>query len=148
MQNDPTNIPKDNNKRTYGSRYSVNSVRGMVGCARNRDSYVRRTSGEIQFIRIATRRLIPVRAVIILLGTMRNPIVLPFFQRFENAALCISFQDFMPTLYHFQSPQFKSSETRNVVPYFILDVGERGVVLVVLLALRAVDCRAERLFHG
>ena len=35
-----------------------------------------------------------------------------------------------------------------VVPHLVLDVGELGVVLVVLLALRAVDCRVQRSFHG
>lgn len=35
-----------------------------------------------------------------------------------------------------------------VVPHLVLDVGELSVVLVVLLALRAVDCRVERSFHG
>jgi len=35
-----------------------------------------------------------------------------------------------------------------VVPHLVLDVGELCVVLVVLLALRAVDCRVQRSFHG
>ena len=35
-----------------------------------------------------------------------------------------------------------------VVPHLVLDVGELRVVLVVLLVLRAVDCRVERLFHA
>ena len=35
-----------------------------------------------------------------------------------------------------------------VVPHLVLDVGELGVVLVVLLVLRAVDCRVQRSFHG
>ena len=35
-----------------------------------------------------------------------------------------------------------------VVPHLVLDVGELGVVLVVLLALRAVDRRIQRSFHG
>ena len=34
-----------------------------------------------------------------------------------------------------------------VVPHLVLDVGELGVVLVVLLALRAVDCHVQRSFH-
>ena len=34
-----------------------------------------------------------------------------------------------------------------VVPHLVLDVGELRVVLVVLLVLRAVDCRVERSFH-
>ena len=33
-----------------------------------------------------------------------------------------------------------------VVPHLVLDVGELGVVLVVLLALRAIDCRVQRSF--
>ena len=32
--------------------------------------------------------------------------------------------------------------------YLLLDVGELGIVLVVLLLLRAVDCRVQRSFHG
>ena len=32
--------------------------------------------------------------------------------------------------------------------YLLLDVGELRVVLVVLLVLRAVDCRVKRSFHG
>ena len=35
-----------------------------------------------------------------------------------------------------------------VVPHLVLDVGELGVVLVVLLALRAVDRRVKRSLHG
>ena len=35
-----------------------------------------------------------------------------------------------------------------VVPHLVLYVGELRVVLVVLLVLRAVDCRVERSFHG
>ena len=35
-----------------------------------------------------------------------------------------------------------------VVPHLVLDVGELCVVLVVLLALRAVDRRVQRSFHG
>jgi len=34
------------------------------------------------------------------------------------------------------------------VPHLVLDVGEQGVVLVVLLTLRAVDRRVQRSFHG
>ena len=34
------------------------------------------------------------------------------------------------------------------MPHLVLDVGELGVVLVVLLALRAVDRRIQRSFHG
>ena len=34
------------------------------------------------------------------------------------------------------------------MPHLVLDVGELGVVLVVLLVLRAVDCRVESSFHG
>ena len=39
-------------------------------------------------------------------------------------------------------------EPGAVVPNLVLDVGELRVVLVVLLVLRAVDCRVERSFHG
>ncbi len=35
-----------------------------------------------------------------------------------------------------------------VVPHLVLDVGELCVVLVVLLALRAVDCRVQSSFHS
>ena len=34
------------------------------------------------------------------------------------------------------------------VPRLVLDVGELCVVIVVLLVLRAVDCRVQRSFHG
>ena len=33
------------------------------------------------------------------------------------------------------------------MPHLVLDVGELRIVLVVLLVLRAVDCRVQRSFH-
>ena len=39
-------------------------------------------------------------------------------------------------------------ELGAVVPNLVLDVGELRVVLVVLLVLRAVDCRVKGSFHG
>ena len=36
----------------------------------------------------------------------------------------------------------------SFLPHNVLDIGELRVVLVVLLVLRAVDCRVVRLFHG
>ena len=40
------------------------------------------------------------------------------------------------------------SELVAIEPHLLLAVGELGVVLVILLALRAVDRRVQRSFHG